>query len=55
MSAESVKEVAAALRLDWDAVKAMDKLYMLEQLARVGAPRPEIIGVDELAIRKGHV
>lgn len=51
----SVKEVAADLFLDWHTVKAMDKLYMREQLARAGEPRPEVIGVDEIAIRKGHV
>ena len=51
----SVKEVAHDLWLDWDAVKEMDKLYMREQLARAGEPRPAIIGIDELSIRKGHV
>ncbi len=35
----SVKEVAEDLRLDWHAVKEMDKLYMREQAgARRGAP-----------------
>lgn len=51
----SVKEVAADLHLDWHTVKEMDKLYMREQLVRAGEPRPGIIGIDELAIRKGHV
>lgn len=51
----SITEVAQDLRLDWRAVKEMDKLYMREQLARAGEPRPGIIGIDELAIRKGHV
>ena len=51
----SVKEVALDLRLDWHTVKEMDKVYMREQLARAGEPRPGIIGIDELAIRKGHV
>lgn len=51
----SVKEVALDLHLDWHTVKEMDKLYMREQLARAGEPRPGIIGIDELAIRKGHV
>jgi transposase len=51
----SVKEVAHDLWLDWDAVKEMDKLYMREQLARAGEPRPAVIGIDELSIRKGHV
>lgn len=51
----SVKEVADDLRLDWDAVKEMDKLYMREQLACAGEPRPAVIGIDEISIRKGHV
>ena len=51
----SIKEVADDLRLDWHAAKEMDKLYMREQLARAGEPRPAVIGVDEISIRKGHV
>jgi transposase len=51
----SIKEVAEDLRLDGHAVKEMDKLYMREQLARTPDPRPDIIGIDEIAIRKGHV
>lgn len=51
----SVKEVAADLHLDWHTVKEMDKLYMREQLARTVDPRPGIIGIDEISIRKGHV
>lgn len=50
----SIKEVADDLRLDWHAVKEMDKLYMREQLAREGDPRPAVIGIDEISIRKGH-
>lgn len=51
----SIKEVADDLRLDWHAVKEMDKLYMREQLARAGPPEPAVIGIDEISIRKGHV
>jgi transposase len=51
----SIKEVADDLRLDWRAVKEMDTLYMREQLARAGDPRPVTIGIDEISIRKGHV
>jgi transposase len=29
--------------------------YMREQLRRVGTPGPKVIGIDEIAIRKGHV
>jgi transposase len=42
-------------RLDWLAVKEMDKLYMQAQLAQAGEPRPAVIGIDEISIRKGHV
>ena len=51
----SIKEVAEDLRLDWHAVKAMDMLYMQEQLAVAGPPAPGVIGIDEISIRKGHV
>jgi len=51
----SVQEVAADLRLDWHAVKEMDTLYMREQLAVADEPRPAVIGMDEISIRKGHV
>lgn len=51
----SIKEVADDLCLDWHAVKEMDKLYMREQLMRAGEPRPAVIGIDEISIRKGHV
>ena len=40
----SIKEVAADLHLDWRTVKAMDTLYMEEQLEHVGNPRPGVIG-----------
>lgn len=42
-------------RLDWHAVKEMDQLYMREQLAQAGEPRPAVIGIDEISVRKGHV
>ncbi|MDQ2668394.1 MAG: hypothetical protein M3Z05_20730 [Gemmatimonadota bacterium] len=32
----SIKEVALDLRMDWHAVKEMDKLYMREQLVAAG-------------------
>jgi transposase len=51
----SIQEVATDLRLDWHAVKAMDQLYMREQLTRAGPIAPAVIGIDELAIRKGYV
>jgi transposase len=50
----TLKEVAEELYLDWDAVKELDKQYMREQLLRAGSPGPRVIGIDEIAIAKGH-
>lgn len=52
--AMTIKDVARLMRLDWDTVKDLDKIYMREQLRVAGPPKPEIIGVDEISIRKGH-
>ena len=40
----SIKALAEELRLDWHAVKDLDKQYMREQLRRVGCPAPRAIG-----------
>lgn len=50
----TIKDVAEELRLDWDAVKELDKQYMRAQLERAGTPGPKAIGIDEISIRKGH-
>ena len=50
----TIKDVARELRLDWETVKELEKQYMREQLRRVGTPAPEVIGIDEISIRKGH-
>jgi transposase len=50
----TIKDVAKELALDWQTVKLLDQQYMEAQLKRAGAPAPQVIGVDELAIRKGH-
>lgn len=50
----TVTDVAKEVRLDWKTVKAMDMWYMEEQLRRAKKIRPAVIGIDELAIRKGH-
>ena len=50
----TIKDVAAELRLDWHTVKRLEKQYMAEQLKRAGTPRPHIIGIDEISVRKGH-
>jgi transposase len=43
------------MRMDWHAVKELDKIYMCEQLARAGHPAPRVIGIDEISIKKRHV
>jgi transposase len=50
----TIKDVAKELALDWQTVKVLDQQYMEAQLKRAGTPAPQVIGVDELAIRKGH-
>jgi transposase len=50
----TIKDLAAELKLDWHTVKALDQQYMEAQLKRVGSPDSQVIGVDEIAIRKGH-
>ena len=52
--AMTIQDVARRMHLDWHRVKELDKLYMHEQLNRAGHPAPRIIGVDEIAIGKGH-
>jgi len=52
--AMTVKDVAKRMYLDWHTVKDLDKIYMREQVRRAGHPEPKVIGVDEIAIRKGH-
>jgi transposase len=50
----TVRDVARELHLDWKTVKELEKQYMREQLRHAGRPGPRIIGIDEIAIRKGH-
>jgi len=50
----TVKDVAKELKLDWHAVKALEKEYMQEQLRRNPVAAPRVIGIDELSLRKGH-
>lgn len=50
----SIKDVAKEFHLDWKTVKDLDKQYMREQLRRTGPAYPKAIGIDEIAIRKGH-
>jgi len=50
----TIKDIAEEQRLDWDAVKELDKQYMRAQIKRAGTPGPLAIGIDEISIRKGH-
>ena len=50
----SVRDVARELKLDWDTVKTLEMQYMRAQLKRAGTPAPQVIGIDEIAVRKGH-
>jgi hypothetical protein len=35
-------------------IKELEKEYMTGQLRRIGRPAAEVIGIDEITIRKGH-
>ena len=50
----AIRDVARELHLDWKTVKSLEMEYMREQLRRAGTPAPTVIGIDEIAIRKGH-
>lgn len=51
---QSIADVARSERLDWHTVKRLEMRYMQEQLERAGKPRPAVIGIDEISVRKGH-
>ena len=51
----TIRDVARELKLDWKTVKELEKHYMREQLRRAPKPAPRVIGIDEIAIRKGHI
>jgi transposase len=50
----TIKDIVEELKLDWHAVKELDKQYMAAQLAKAGRPGPKVIGIDEISIRKRH-
>jgi hypothetical protein len=52
--ASTLQDVANELHLSWNTVKELDKQYMREQLRRIGMPGPQVIGIDEVSIKKGH-
>jgi transposase len=51
---ETILDVAKEHHLQCETVKELEKQYMREQIKRAGTPRPKIIGIDEVSIRKGH-
>jgi len=52
--ASTIKDVAKEHKLDWHAVKELEKQYMREQLRRAGPPKPSVVGIDEISVSKGH-
>jgi transposase len=50
----SISDVAKEFHLDWKTVKELEKEYMRELLKRASKPRPKVIGIDEVSVRKGH-
>lgn len=50
----TIKDVAKELKLDWHAVKALEKEYMQKQLRRNPVVAPRTVGIDEISLRKGH-
>jgi hypothetical protein len=50
----TIKDIAKEFKLHWETIKTLEMQYMRAQLARVGAPGPKAIGIDEISIRKGH-
>lgn len=50
----TIKDVAKEAHLDWKTIKSLEKQYMQEQLRLAPEISPSVIGVDEIAIRKGH-
>jgi len=50
----TIRYVAEELHLDWRTVKALEMQYMREQVRRLRAAGPKVIGIDEVSLRKGH-
>ena len=50
----SISDVAREFHLDWKTVKELEIEYMRELLKRASKPRPKVIGIDEVSVRKGH-
>jgi transposase len=54
LPAMSIRNVAKNVPLAWQTVKGFEKQYMAEQLRPTGIPAPKVIGIDEIALKKGH-
>ena len=54
-STSTVKDIAEEFHLDRGTVKELELQYMREKLSRAGKPKPKVIGIDEISIRKGHI
>jgi len=52
--AMTIDDVARLMRLHWHTVKDLSKLYVREQLRLAGHPKPRVIGIDEVSVKKGH-
>jgi len=50
----TIRDVGRETHLDWKTIKGLEQQYMGEQLRRAGTPGPQIIGIDEISVRKGH-
>jgi transposase len=50
----TITDIAKEFHLDWKTVKELEKQYMREQLRRGPAIRPNVIGIDEISIKKRH-
>ena len=51
----TIKDLAEELKLDWHTVKTLDQQYMEAQLERAGRLGPQVIRVDEIAIRAQRI
>ena len=51
----TIKDVALFLNVSWDTVKDIQKRYLLRHYGNPDLSKLEYIGIDEFAVRKGHV
>lgn len=50
----TIKDLAKELNLHRGAVRELDRQSMPAQLERPGTPGPNVVGIDEISLRKGH-